>query len=97
MLVLPTKWRAEGYPGVIIEAFSVGIPVISTYNGGIPEIVLHGKNGLLVPPGNIKALLDAIMLIDASLYDKLRAGAYESFGQFDAEIVNAEVMSLIVG
>ncbi|MBE6215070.1 MAG: glycosyltransferase family 4 protein [Bacteroidales bacterium] len=97
LLVLPTKWRAEGYPGVIIEAFSVGIPVISTYNGGIPEIVSHGKNGLLVPPGNTKALLDAIMLIDASLYDKLRAGAYESFGQFDAEIVNAEVMSLIVG
>lgn len=97
VLVLPTKCSSEGYPGIIIESFSVGIPVISTYNGGIPEIVVQGENGLLVPSGNVKALFDAIMSIDASLYDKMRMGAYESFEQFDSEIVNAEVMSIIVG
>lgn len=97
VLVLPTKWSAEGYPGIIIEAFSVGIPVISTYKGGIPEIVTHGENGLLVPPGDVKALLDVIMSIDTPLYDKLRKGAYESFRQFDAELINAEVIRMING
>lgn len=57
-MVLPSF--AEGLPMVIMEAFAVGRPVISTYIAGIPELVIPKKNGWLVPAGNIEALIDSL-------------------------------------
>jgi len=54
----------EGFPFVLLEAMSVGLPVIATAVGGVPEIVEHEKNGLLVNPaadsliGCLKRLVD---------------------------------------
>lgn len=42
----------EGLPLSILEAMSYGLPIVSTKVGGIPEIVEHGKNGLLIEPGD---------------------------------------------
>jgi len=56
--VLPSF--AEGLPVVIMEAFSLGRPVISTYIAGIPELVKPGENGWLVPAGDVDALAAAI-------------------------------------
>ncbi len=53
-LVLPSF--AEGLPMVIMEAFAVGRPVVSTYVAGIPELVMPGENGWLVPAGNVEKL-----------------------------------------
>ena len=39
---------------VILEAMSANVPVISTYVGGIPEVIKHGENGFLLRPGNIQ-------------------------------------------
>lgn len=58
-LVLPSF--AEGLPMVIMEAFALGRPVLSTYIAGIPELVKPGENGWLVPAGSKEALLDAIV------------------------------------
>ena len=44
----------------IIEAMAVGKPVIASEIGGIPELVGHGATGLLVPPGDVERLRDAI-------------------------------------
>jgi colanic acid/amylovoran biosynthesis glycosyltransferase len=57
-LVLPSF--AEGLPVVIMEALALGRPVISTYIAGIPELVLPGVNGWLVPAGAVLPLVDAI-------------------------------------
>jgi hypothetical protein len=46
---------------VIMEAFALGRPVLSTYIAGIPELVKPGENGWLVPAGSKEALLDAIV------------------------------------
>lgn len=46
----------EGIPVVLMEAMSTGMPVISTYHSGIPEIVEDGKSGFLVPERDINAL-----------------------------------------
>ena len=51
---------AEGLPVVIMEAFAMGRPVISTHVGGIPELVKQGENGWLVPAGNVDDLATAI-------------------------------------
>jgi len=59
-LVLPSF--AEGLPVVLMEAMALGRPVISTYVGGIPELVRPGENGWLVPAGDIDALTDALRI-----------------------------------
>ena len=50
VLVLPSF--IEGQPLVILEALSFGVPVISTYVGGIPDTVENKKNGFLIDPGD---------------------------------------------
>ena len=50
----------EGLPVVIMEAMALGRPVISTYVAGIPELVLPGANGWLVPTGQVEALAHAM-------------------------------------
>jgi glycosyltransferase involved in cell wall biosynthesis len=55
-LVLPSF--AEGLPVVIMEAMALRRPVISTYVGGIPELVIHGETGWLVPAGCTRQLAD---------------------------------------
>jgi glycosyltransferase involved in cell wall biosynthesis len=57
-MVLPSF--AEGLPVVIMEALACARPVVSTYIAGIPELVVPGKNGWLVPAGSVEALVDAL-------------------------------------
>jgi colanic acid/amylovoran biosynthesis glycosyltransferase len=57
-LVLPSF--AEGLPVVIMEAMSLGRPVISTYVAGIPELIGTNQHGWLVPAGDIEALASAM-------------------------------------
>jgi len=89
-LCLPSYYSGEGYPGVIIEAFSVGVPVISTSWNSIPEIVKHEVNGLLVEPKNTHSLTDAIkrLVADKYLHERLTINANASFSEFDSEKVH---------
>jgi len=58
VFVLPS--RAEGFPIVLIEAGAAGLPVVATNISGITELITHGTTGLLVEPGDPRALADAI-------------------------------------
>jgi colanic acid/amylovoran biosynthesis glycosyltransferase len=57
-LVLPSF--AEGLPVVLMEALALGRPVVSTFVAGIPELVVPGENGWLVPAGDADALASAL-------------------------------------
>jgi glycosyltransferase involved in cell wall biosynthesis len=57
-LVLPSF--AEGLPVVLMEAMALRRPVISTYVAGIPELVVAGESGWLVPAGSVEALVAAM-------------------------------------
>ncbi len=61
IFVLPSLKEAFGL--VLLEAMAFGLPVVATRVGGIPEVVEHQKTGLLVPPGNIVALSQAITIL----------------------------------
>lgn len=61
LVILPS--RAEALPTVLMEAAAAGRPVVATPVGGVPEIVEHGRTGLLVPPGDPAALAGAISLL----------------------------------
>ena len=62
VIVVPSKCF-EGFPNVIVRAMNHSKPVIATNLGGMPEIIEHGVNGLLYPPGDIDALVSYIRQI----------------------------------
>jgi glycosyltransferase involved in cell wall biosynthesis len=55
----------EGFPHVALEAMAAGVPVIAAAAGGIPEVVMPGRSGVLVPPGDDRALRSAIAALFA--------------------------------
>ncbi len=71
MIILPSFHSTEGYPGVIIEAFSVGVPAICTPWNALQEIVLHGHNGFITPRSDAKAFLEMIAGISDETYQRL--------------------------
>jgi len=52
--------RYEGVPCVLVEAAGAGIPVVATAVNGVPDVVVPGETGLLVPPGRPRELGDAV-------------------------------------
>ncbi len=55
VFVLPAI-KGEGLPNVVLEAMSMGIPVVSTNIAGIPDVVEHGRTGFLAEPGDPRTL-----------------------------------------
>jgi colanic acid/amylovoran biosynthesis glycosyltransferase len=51
----------EGTPTVLMEAACCGLPVVSTYHADIPEVVLDGRTGYLVPEGDVAALVERLL------------------------------------
>jgi glycosyltransferase involved in cell wall biosynthesis len=60
-LILPS-WR-EGFPAVVGEAMSCGLPVLASHVGGVGELVVEGQTGWLVPPGDDQTLATALSLV----------------------------------
>jgi glycosyltransferase involved in cell wall biosynthesis len=61
LMLFPTYYHGEGFPGNVVDAYNTGLPMIATdwlYNS---DVVLDGKTGLLVPIKNPEALCDAIL------------------------------------
>jgi glycosyltransferase involved in cell wall biosynthesis len=75
LLILPSL--TEGIPLTLLEGMSLGIPVIASDVGGIPEIIEDNKSGLLVKPGSVDDLINKITLLikEPSLRKKLAGGA----------------------
>lgn len=54
---------SDSLPVAILEAMAMGLPVVATRVGGIPEAIVDGETGLLVPFGDVTALLHAVLRI----------------------------------
>jgi colanic acid/amylovoran biosynthesis glycosyltransferase len=80
--VITADGDRDGLPTVLLEAMGKAISVVTTTVTGGPEIVAHGETGLLCPPGDPKALADAL---EALLADPARARAMGAAGRLRAE------------
>lgn len=60
MFVFPTYYYNECFPLVILEAMEQGLPVVSTNEGGIPDVVLNGQNGYTVEKNDPNTLADSM-------------------------------------
>jgi glycosyltransferase involved in cell wall biosynthesis len=85
LFVLPSLW--EGMPATAVEAHAVGLPVVGTNVGGIPEVVVQQQTGLLVPPRDTAALAAAILslLDDPHWRQSMGAAAREVVRQYALE------------
>jgi colanic acid/amylovoran biosynthesis glycosyltransferase len=90
----------EGVPVSIMEAMSAGIPVVATETGGIPELVVDGVTGLLVPDKSAPALAAAIEKLagDPALRRTLAAaGTRHVRNEFDAPTIARQLLELMQG
>ena len=74
IVVLPTTY-GEGVPRILMEAAAAGRAIVATDVPGCREIVRHGENGLLVPPGDLEALAEAMMKLLRDPVLRKRMGA----------------------
>ena len=102
-LVLPSLTAAdgdqEGIPVTLMEAMAAGLPVVSTYHSGIPELVTDNETGLLVPERDAAALADAIerLMLDPGLGERLAANGRRFVDtDFNASIQNQALFDLIL-
>lgn len=92
--VLASKW--EGLPVALMEACALGLPIIASSVGGIPEHFTNDVDALLVPPGNPDALATALLRVvnDEALRQRLASASRVHSLQFDAQASVATVEGL---
>ena len=90
--VLPSY--VEGMPMGILEAMAFGLPVVSTKIGSIPDIVEHGCEGLLVEPGDISGLRDAMRYLLLNDDERGRMG-FAAQGKIDREFSVRTILPLV--
>jgi glycosyltransferase involved in cell wall biosynthesis len=94
IFVLPSY--KEGVPIAILEAFSFGIPVISTKISGIPELVIDNRNGFLITPGDrVSLYLKILQLIEnPELRHQFGSNNFSDVKKYSVEIISLQWQSL---
>jgi glycogen(starch) synthase len=94
LLVLPSLYEELGT--VLLEAMWVGLPIVASRTGGIPDVIEDGINGLLVPPGDPHTLAGAIdrVLGTPDLARRLAEAASQRAKEYDWEVLAERVLKV---
>ncbi|PYR09223.1 MAG: hypothetical protein DMF99_16350 [Acidobacteria bacterium] len=94
LFVLPTL-PGEGVPRVLLEAMAGGAPIVATCVAGIPGLITHETNGLLVDAPTADALADALarLIVDFSLRRRLIAAGYATARAHTLEVQAGRMMT----
>jgi glycosyltransferase involved in cell wall biosynthesis len=95
VLLLPSYHEGEGYPGIVFDAYAVGMPVICTNWQALPEIV-DETSGRLIEPHSADALYHAMkeLMDNDDTFAVLRAGVLEKRNQFDSNVWNERFVEM---
>lgn len=79
--------RSEGMPNALMEAMAAGLPAVATQVGGVPDLLLHQRTGLLVPADQPEPLAEALirLLGDAQLRQSFSEAARQHIQQFSID------------
>jgi glycosyltransferase involved in cell wall biosynthesis len=94
IVTLPSSY-GEGVPTSLLEAAASGRPIVASDIPGCREVVVHGENGFLVPPGNAEALAEALAILvnEADLRRKMgNAGRQRVLERFSKDRINAATL-----
>jgi colanic acid/amylovoran biosynthesis glycosyltransferase len=101
LFILPSITAAngdqEGTPVSLMEAQAAGLPVISTLHSGIPEVVLDGETGFLIPERDVELLSEKIMQLieEPSLWGKMgHEGRKHMEQHYDIKKLNRQLEDL---
>ena len=96
VFVLPTL-PGEGIPRVLLESMTAGVPIVTTRVAGIPSLIQHEVNGLLVDTPDAASVTAAVSRIvtDGALRRRLIAAGYETARRFTLEAQAARMLSLV--
>lgn len=97
VFVLPTFYR-EGVPRSILEALSIGMPIITTDTPGCRETIIEGKNGILIAPKSFNALLKAMehFLVHPDQIEHMGTASRKLASEkFDVNKVNTKILEII--
>lgn len=91
VMLFPTYWTGEGFPGVVIDAYIAGLPIISS-NWNCNEEVVDESTGIIIPHHNEEALFVAIKkVLDNEIdLDKMSQECQKRAGQYDNRVVLSE-------
>jgi glycosyltransferase involved in cell wall biosynthesis len=94
VFVLSSLW--EGLPRVLPQAMATGLPVVATAIDGSAEVIEHGVNGLLTPPGDPPALAQAVLqlLQDRSLAQRMGEAGRARAAEFDVRTMAGQIDAL---
>jgi len=81
LFLFPTYYKSECYPLVLIEALQFGVPVISSNEGAISDIVTNGESGFIIDPKNIDSIVEKVKLLynDKNLQRRMQIEARKSY------------------
>ncbi|WP_179345067.1 glycosyltransferase family 4 protein [Winogradskyella ursingii] len=97
VFVLPSYYR-EGVPRSILEALSVGLPIITTDSPGCRETVIEGENGFLIPPQRLEELVKSMKFFlehPQKIEEMGRNSRKYAEERFDVNIINADLLRII--
>lgn len=92
MMLFPTYWQGEGFPGVVIDANIAGLPIIATDWNLNSDVIIDGETGFIIPPKDVFSLFDSMKTAIEQPEECARMGriANEYIQQFDYRKVLSE-------
>lgn len=99
-MLFPTSWHGEGFPGVIIDAYIAGLPVIATEWSQNRDVLEDGETGILIPVHDVRALANVMkkMMTDyRSDLEMMSKRCQQRAGLYDTDKVLSEELFLQIG
>lgn len=92
VMLFPTRWHGEGFPGVVIDAYIAGLPVIATDWNMNRDVLEEGRSGWFVPVGDVGVLADTMAkrIEDRATVARMSAYCQQEAMKYDVNTVLSE-------